>query len=81
MGFGFMIRSIGLFDIHYLTHIHPLVAIVMSSLAIAQYQLPLVDVPLPLGSPVIPDLSYQLLTATAHDRPTLSITNQLTQLN
>jgi hypothetical protein len=70
MGFGLMTRFIGLFEtplmlhfrIHYYTYTHTLVSTVTSSL-----QLPMANVPLPLVSCTIPGLSYQLLTATAHN--------------
>jgi hypothetical protein len=50
-----------------LLHTHILVSTVISSLTIAWYQLPTVDIPLTLGSWTIPGPSYQLLTATAHN--------------
>jgi hypothetical protein len=44
-----------------------LVSKVTSSLAVAWQRLPTADVPLILGSRTILSLSYQLLTATAHN--------------
>jgi hypothetical protein len=38
-----------------------------SSLSVASERLPTADVPHPPGSPTVPGLSYQLLTATAHN--------------
>jgi hypothetical protein len=35
-------------------------------LLVAWSQLPMAGIPLPLGSRIVPSLSYQLLTATAH---------------
>jgi hypothetical protein len=71
-----MIGFIGLFDtardytlqftiIH--THTHTQVSAVRASLAVARQRFPTADVPLPIGSRTIPGLSYQLLTATAHN--------------
>jgi hypothetical protein len=64
------------FTVHYYTHtsVHSHVFI-----TIAWQRLPTADIPLPLGSLTVPGLSYQLLTATAHNDWTaavLSLTHQ-----
>jgi hypothetical protein len=74
MGFGLIIGFVELFNTRPVTtfyssvfYTHTLVSIVTSSLAAVWYRLPMVGVPLPLGSRKVPVLSYQLLTATAHN--------------
>jgi hypothetical protein len=68
-----MARFIGLFDIahshtsQFTVHRHTLVTPVMSSVVIAWYKLPMVDVPLPLSSQTVPGLSCWFLTAAAHN--------------
>jgi hypothetical protein len=72
MGFGLVTRFTAHFDTasdyalrlimtHTYTSVHSDV-----STAVARYRRPTADVPLPLGSRTVHDLSYQLLTATAH---------------
>jgi hypothetical protein len=70
------------FTVHCYTHM--LEFTVTSSLAVAWWRFPTAHVPFPLGSRTISGLSYQLLTATAHNdwTPlTYSLTHQQTPLH
>jgi hypothetical protein len=71
MGFGWMAGFIGIFDTagDYTTQFTVTHTSVHSHVftAVALYWLPTAEVPLLLGSWTVPGLSYQLLTATAHN--------------
>jgi hypothetical protein len=60
------------FTFCYYTHAHTSVHCHVFT-AISLQLLPTADVPLPLGSRTVPDLSYQLLTATAHNDWALAV--------
>jgi hypothetical protein len=76
LSMGFLDWWLGLLD-YLIQHVttryisllqtHTLVSTVMFSLAVARYRLLTAEVPLTLGSRSVPDLGYQLVTATAHN--------------